>query len=158
MKILKLLWTRPSQTLSKRWLNAIRVVSLLGFIDATYLTLEHFLGKIPTCFVVNGCERVLTSVYSQIFGVPLALFGSIFYLSILVLSFVYAEFKKEKFWIWLMLVSFVGFGASTAFIYIQLFILRAFCFYCLVSAASSTTIFILITVDSLATHGKEKTK
>jgi len=47
-------------------------VSAVGFLDATYLTVEHYRVGIPPCAIL-GCEIVLTSAQSRIAGVPVAL-------------------------------------------------------------------------------------
>ena len=51
------------------------VLSLLGIIDAGYLTYEHYQQIIPPCTVnryfpiASDCGKVLTSAYSVIFGI-----------------------------------------------------------------------------------------
>lgn len=58
------------------------VLSLAGFGDSLYLTIDHFQGTIPVC-AANGivdCAKVTTSPESEIFGLlPVALLGLIFY-------------------------------------------------------------------------------
>ena len=41
------------------------IVALIGFADASYLTVEHYRNVIPPC-TTSGCETVLTSSYSTI--------------------------------------------------------------------------------------------
>ena len=62
-------------------------VSFLGFIDASYLTIKHFVGTPLPCSVLKVCEEVTTSQYSVIGGVPVAMLGAIYYLAIFVLIF-----------------------------------------------------------------------
>ena len=71
------------------------IVALLGFADATYLTIEHYQNKIPPCSV-GGCEQVLTSAYSVVAGVPVSLMGSVYYLLVLIGMFAYLESKNLK--------------------------------------------------------------
>jgi len=73
---------KPLGEISSSWMIAFAVVALLGFVDATYLTVEHYRGVVPPC-TTAGCEIVLTSEYSVLFGVPTALFGSVYYFLIL---------------------------------------------------------------------------
>jgi uncharacterized membrane protein len=80
-----------------RWLRvSILVVALIGFLDAVYLTANHYLGVVPPCFVVQGCEQVTTSSYSLILGIPVALLGSIYYLVIFALAIRFIEKKQLK--------------------------------------------------------------
>ena len=127
------------------------VVAVLGFCDASYLTIEHYLGVIPPCSVTQGCEAVLTSSYSVLFGIPTALFGAIYYLAVAIGSFMYIESKHGKGQIaahhsfilkWTLIATALGFGMSLWFVYLQLFILHSICVYCMGSATTSTILFI----------------
>lgn len=127
------------------------VVSIIGLIDATYLTYNHYRGGIPPC-TIHGCEVVLTSSYSEIVGVPLALFGVMYYIVILILSLASLQSKNTVFIRNASRFTVVGFLASAYFVYLQLFVIHAICIYCMASATSSTILFIL-GVYTLATLG-----
>ena len=118
------------------------IVGAIGFIDATYLTIEHYRGGIPPC-TIKGCEVVLTSIYSQISGIPVALFGSLYYLTLLILAIAYLDSKKKEIIKFASYFTIAGFVASVYFLYLQIFVIKAICQYCLASAGISTTLFIL---------------
>lgn len=127
----------------KNWVTiTFLITALVGFSDAVYLTVQHFLNKIPPC-TIGGCETVLTSKYAQIFGIPVSLMGTLYYLAIIVLIIIFLDTKKEIFLRIPVLLSFLGLIASIYFSYLQLFVINAFCPYCAVSALTSLTIFIL---------------
>lgn len=135
-----------------KWLKvSFLVISFVGFLDSIYLTANHFLGVIIPCFVVNGCEQVTTSSYSLILGIPVALLGAIYYLVVFAISLRYVEKKQAKLLQVLHLITGVGLIMSLWFIYVQAFIIKAWCLYCLGSAVSSTLLFIL---GYLAVHKK----
>lgn len=118
------------------------ILAFLGFLDATYLTILHYKQTIPPC-TVGDCETVLTSSYASVLGIPTALFGSIFYLSVIIVSLlIITNYKKEFVKLFYLLVS-VGFGFSLFFLYVQAFILNSFCQYCLLSFTTSAGIFAL---------------
>lgn len=117
-------------------------LAFLGFLDATYLTILHYKQTIPPCTVGN-CEKVLTSQYATVLGIPTALFGSLFYLSVIILSLLILTHYKKIFVNAFYLLAASGFGVSLFLLYIQAFVLKSFCQYCLISAATSTGIFIL---------------
>jgi len=123
-------------------LIAFIAVSFAGFLDAAFLALEHFLNRIPPCGF-NGCEVVTTSAYSIVFGVPVALLGAIYYF----LMFTGAVFAWQKggdsYFRLLGRATWIGFLTSLWFIYVQLFVINAFCMYCIFSALTSTTLFVL---------------
>lgn len=151
MKHLKRSLTLPLAEASSAAVIFLLVVAVLGFADASYLTIEHYRGVIPPCSVIQGCEVVLTSSYAVLFGVPVSLLGAIYYLAISIGAFIYLESKHGKGEIaahhssilkWTLIITTFGFGMSLWFVYIQLFTLRSICVYCMGSAITSTTLFI----------------
>src|SRR3989344_9271480 len=117
--------------------------ALIGFIDAAYLTFEHFLGRVPPCSIISGCEKVTTSPYAEVFGIPLALFGAVYYFALLVLIIAHFDLKNAIILKIAALITPIGFLASLYFVYLQVFIIKAICLYCMISAATSTILFIL---------------
>lgn len=123
--------------------NLFLLISMAGIIDSAYLTITHLQGGEIGCFIVSGCDQVLKSSYSEIFNIPTAAFGLLFYLTIFILVFIYSYNGK---WIFIKLASlltFAGFIATLWFVYLQTFVIKAFCSYCLISAISSTILLIL---------------
>ena len=118
-------------------------VSFIGFIDASYLTVEHYQNAALPCVIFKGCEQVTTSAYSKVFGLPLALYGAMYYLFMFLVSIFYFDTKNELTFKILKYVPVIGFLASAYFVYLQLFVIRAICTYCVISAITSTTLFIL---------------
>lgn len=124
------------------WPIMVGVVALLGFVDAMYLTIEHYIGSIPPCSI-GSCEQVLTSSYASVFGLPVALFGVIYYLAIVVLIIMYIDMKRPRFLALALSGTVLGVLASLWFVIVQVFILHAYCIYCFGSVITSTTLFIL---------------
>lgn len=112
-----------------------------GFIDATYLTVQHYLGAIPPCFVADGCSVVLTSKWSEIAGVPIALLGALMYLALLVLSVIYLRTKNIRALAGAVVITGINFIVSVFLVSLQLFVIEQICFYCMVSAVISTGLF-----------------
>lgn len=122
-------------------LFVILVCGILGFADATYLTILHFADIIPPCSATSGCETVLTSSYSRILGIPVALFGSLYYAGILVGTMLCLNPKNTHLRKPLYLFSSVGLVAAGYFVFLELFVLHALCIYCTASAILSVCIF-----------------
>ena len=116
----------------------VLITSFAGFLDSIYLTAKHYAGDIPECTLLEGCEEVLTSSYSEIFGIPVALFGSIFYFTILILGLLYFDTKKKQFIQAIIPLTFLGFAGTLYFLYLQAFVIGSWCQFCLISAATST--------------------
>jgi len=108
------------------------VFAVLGFLDATYLTIQHYAHAIPPC-TVGGCETVLTSTWAVLFGIPVALMGAVFYGVILVLTGLYVQTKKQSLSTMLFVLCSLGFLAGIGLILVQAFVLHAWCYYCLFS-------------------------
>lgn len=115
-------------------------VSAVGFADATYLTVKHYLGGVPPC-TIHGCEVVLTSAQSEIMGIPVALLGALYYAAILALALAYLASKKETVLRHAAYFTTAGLIASAYFVYLQLFVIGAICLYCMLSATTSTLLF-----------------
>ncbi|HEY4503836.1 MAG TPA: vitamin K epoxide reductase family protein [Candidatus Paceibacterota bacterium] len=141
MNLRKLLTTPFQKSVSKWIIILLIVVSAIGFADATFLTIEHYINKIPPC-TTSGCEVVLTSSYSVIAGVPVALIGALYYLFLLILLVSYLDAKKEIFLRVALLFTVVGFIFSVYFFSLQAFVIKAFCQYCLVSIVTSAILFV----------------
>ena len=121
-------------------------LSLLGFLDASYLAIKYYQGEAPTCAFFQGCDVVTTSEYATIFGISIALLGAIYYLSLLILSIIYLDTKNPRLIKIGTVIAGGGFLFSLWLIYLQIFVLNALCIYCVASALSSTSLFVLGTV------------
>ena len=127
----------------KNSLFLLMFLAIVGIVDASYLSAQHFLGGDVKCLLVSGCDVVLVSKYSTIFGLPVALFGLCFYIGVLFLSFLAYERKSRSLFQGLFLWSIGGLLATGWLFYVQAVLLKAFCFYCLISASLSTLIFLV---------------
>ncbi|MBI2573878.1 MAG: vitamin K epoxide reductase family protein [Candidatus Wildermuthbacteria bacterium] len=137
------LFSTPSRAIPNLFPYLFLLLSWLGFLDSAYLAIEHYRGVIPSCSVIAGCEKVLTSPYSEFFGIPVALFGVLFYLAVLFLTVGYFVSKNAKLFLCASFVPFFGLAGTLWFLYAQAFLLGAFCLYCLASAAITFALAIL---------------
>lgn len=121
---------------------AAALVALIGLADAIYLTIHHYTGEKVPCSVTGGCEAVLTSAYAEIYGVPLALFGAAAYFVAFSLA-ILAAFGNDLMWKVFGLVAGLMAGFSIYLLYVQKYEIREFCQFCLLSAATSVTLFLI---------------
>lgn len=129
--------------MSKKLSLAFIIISLIGVIDTTYLTVGHFTGSGLNCYVFSGCDIVTTSKYAVIFGIPLALLGALYYCGMFLLNILYLDIKKKPILYLIVLGGIVGFLTSLLLVYLQLFVLHQICEYCMLSALTSTILFVL---------------
>jgi uncharacterized membrane protein len=90
--------------------------------------------------VVEGCEKVLQSDYAEMFGIPTAAYGIAAYAVAFILA-ILSVFGVRGMWALLNLHSFIMLCFSLWFIYLQAFVIQAWCQYCLLSACFSILIF-----------------
>ena len=107
---------------------------MAGLADATYLTVQALTGETLSCGGSPDCFRVLGSSYSKVGRIPVALLGALAYFSVFTFAtfaaFGYARARK-----FVVLIAGMMFLATLWFLYVQAFLLHAYCRYCLFSAA-----------------------
>ena len=119
------------------------VVSLVGLADAIYLTVQHITGASLRCTIVSGCSEVLSSPYAQVGPVPLAAIGAAAYFVVFSLAILAAY--GHRFAIpFLKIVLALMFLTTLWLLYLQAFVIRHFCQYCLLSAAVTTILTAII--------------
>lgn len=124
------------------------LLSTFGLIDSIYLSLPYFSKTQLFCSIENisSCDLVTTSNYSEIFGIPNAFLGVLFYLTLLI-SFIFWEKFKVKIKYFSKIIYLIIFSAALYYIYliyVQKFILGKYCPYCLFSATITFAIYIIL--------------
>jgi uncharacterized membrane protein len=119
-------------------------LAVLGGAVAAYLTYVHYAGLSPVCGLGGNCEKVQTSEWAKLAGVPVAVLGLAGYL--LILAALVA--RTESALMAAALLSLAGFGFSAYLTYRELFSIRAICPWC-VTSAILLTLLAAITVTRL---------
>jgi uncharacterized membrane protein len=125
-------------------LLSIAGLAFIGFADSTYLTADHYFALPLPCSILHGCDIVLSSVYSMVGPIPLALLGVVFYLTAMVVAlYLYTNPNSPRLYDWALFgITFTGFVMSMIFEAIQAFLIHAFCLYCAISAFVATVMFV----------------
>ncbi|HEY2627311.1 MAG TPA: vitamin K epoxide reductase family protein [Candidatus Udaeobacter sp.] len=109
-------------------------ISLAGLADATYLTVMYLSGETAVCGGSASCFQVLGSAYSRIGRIPVAALGALAYFG--AFSFAtFAAFGYTRVRMFFALIVCAMFATTLWLLYVQAFLLHAFCRYCLFSAA-----------------------
>ncbi|HMQ03662.1 MAG TPA: vitamin K epoxide reductase family protein [Pyrinomonadaceae bacterium] len=130
------------ETPSSRSPYIAAIVALIGLADSIYLTIHHLTAEPVPCSLVSGCETVLTSAYAEFAGIPIAAFGGAAYFTAFALA-VYAAYGVRVAWMLFGALSSVMAGVSFWLLYLQAFVIGAYCQFCLVSAATSVILFLI---------------
>jgi uncharacterized membrane protein len=126
------------------WVAAL-VLAVVGTGIAAYLTYVHYSGASPICEISHGCEKVQTSEWSKLAGVPVALLGLIGYVGILGALLVGGELGT----LGAAGLSWVGFAFSAYLTYREVFTIDAICIWCVASAIVLTLLTIVTTARLL---------
>ncbi|HXH70125.1 MAG TPA: vitamin K epoxide reductase family protein [Pyrinomonadaceae bacterium] len=121
-------------------------VALIGLADSIYLTIHHYTGEKVPCSVVEGCEQVLTSSYAEVAGYPLAAFGAIAYFVAFSLA-ILAAFGNRLMWAFFTVQVFLMTIFTIWLFYLQAFVIGAFCQFCLLSAATTLSLFFIALIS-----------
>jgi len=119
------------------------LVSLVGLADSIYLTVEHLSGHSVRCTIVSGCSEVLSSPYATVRGYPLAAVGAFAYFAVFSLATL-AAFGYRSLGKLLAAIVAAMFLTTLWLLYLQAFVIRHFCQFCLLSALVTTTLTILV--------------
>lgn len=124
------------------------LVSLIGLGDAIYLTVQHITGASLRCTIISGCSEVLSSPYAQLGSVPLAALGAAAYFVVFSLA-ILAAFAYPLVKLLLKILLGLMFLTTLWLLYLQAFVIHHFCQYCLLSAAVTIALTLIVFLSSI---------
>ncbi|HYW18986.1 MAG TPA: vitamin K epoxide reductase family protein [Nodularia sp. (in: cyanobacteria)] len=142
-------WSRP----------LIAAIAGLGALTTGYIAIEKLTGGTAACVAEAGaksCNDVLSSPWATIpifGGQPLALFGFLAYVSMVILAVTPLAWKPddkntlkqlENLTWWLLLVGAIAMSVFSGYLmYVLAFQIQALCYYCIASALFSVSLLVL---------------
>lgn len=114
--------------------SVMALLALAGLAESTYLAALHLAGADVVCLSAADCSQVLHSAYASFHGVPLAGLGGFAYF-IAFSCAILAAFGYRRAHELLAITIALMFGTEIWLLYLQAYVLHAFCDYCLFSAA-----------------------
>lgn len=141
---------RSAPWIQRRSRPVMAGLAALGAVVTAYLTVIKLTGNEAGC-PVKGCDVVLSSPYATVFGLPLALFGLLAYVSMMILAIapllpkdpiLRSDLESWTGW-FLFLGSTTMMVFSGYLMYLLAFEIKAVCVYCIASAILSTSLFVL---------------
>jgi uncharacterized membrane protein len=126
--------------------QAIALLALAGLFVSLYLWL-HKLGLIGVLQCGTGaCDTVQASRYADFLGLPVALYGVVGYAVLFAVSMLAVQRPDPpRRWpdVTLAVLASLGFVFTVYLTILELFVIHAFCRWCLGSAAIITVIMVL---------------
>ena len=126
---------------------ALTAIALAGVGVSVYVTILHYAHVKPVCSdsgAIN-CTKVLTSPQSVFLGIPVPVYGLVFFVAMLVICL--PKFWRTTLWWvpWLRLgMSSVGILFALRLIYEEFFVIRSLCLWCTGAHVLSFAMFVII--------------
>lgn len=130
----------------------IAIVSSIGMIIMAYLTYIHYANARSFCDISEtvSCDTVTTSVYSEIFGIPISVMGFLYFLTVLAIT---VFVKNKNVFKLILYTTILMLVPSLYFSLVELFFIKAVCLLCETSKALMAGILI---VSFLGTRTPQK--
>ena len=130
----------------------ISVLALTGIVIMGYLTYIHYANTQSFCDISEtiSCDVVTTSIYSEIFGIPISIFGLLYFVFIFYLG----AFKKtSKAFQTIFITTLFFIIPSLYFTLTEILFIEAFCILC---EGSKLTMLLILIASGLGTHKEFK--
>ncbi len=124
----------------------IFTLSCIGISETVYLVKERLLSQKPICPIGDDCSIVLESKYNKIFLIPNDVAGLLFYITCsLLTAFLVIGIGPLPLWDIMSKILIAGGSVLSVFLtYLQFKIIKAWCFWCLMSACTIWLMGIVI--------------
>mgnify|MGYP001574587651 CR=1 FL=1 len=126
-------------------------LACIGISETSYLIEKRKKGEKPVCFVGERCDEVLGSKYSKVILFHNDVWGLLFYIAVAVLTaFLVIGVEPLIWWERLMRVSVAsGVLFSLILIYLQWKVIKAWCFWCVLSAITVFGMGIILIIFTI---------
>jgi len=126
----------------------IFTLSLIGLAVTAFLAFEYMQAGPMVCPVTGtGCELVRKSEFSKLLGVDLPIFGIAFYLMTAFVSVWLTQNYHQKISLLRLAASFSAFAFGVYLTFLEAFVIKAYCIWCVASFIVSIMILCLCVLD-----------
>ncbi|MCB0103969.1 MAG: vitamin K epoxide reductase family protein [Anaerolineales bacterium] len=134
--------------MDKKLFYASTVLSVIGLAVSIYMTIYKLSGDDGMCLGSGDCSTVNASVFSEVNGIPVAVFGIVGYVAILAVHLFENRNISFKNNATLMIfgMALTGFLFTLWLVYVELVLLKAICPFCVTSQVAMTLVFIIAVV------------
>lgn len=119
------------------WARLSLAASLAGFAVAAYLSVQHYDAAVPLACSSTGavnCEQVLTSPYAAVGGLPVAVWGAVWFAGAAALSVLSLTRGGRAGAPWMQYAALgwatVGAAAVLRLVYVELAVIGSICLWC----------------------------
>ena len=124
---------------------ALVTLAIMGLLVSIYMTIYKITSNDNMCIGSKDCSVVNASRYSELYGIPVAVFGVLGYAAILAVLLLERKrgFFSQNGNMLLFGLSLTGFLFTLYLIFLEIALIKAYCPFCIASQATMTIIFIL---------------
>ena len=132
--------------------------AVLGIIDSIYLFIIKISNNKALCIQgVGDCWSVNTSIYSEVWGIPVSILGLLMYVAVMILWIMLPlnPFYKRFAPILNFGLSLVGVIFSAYLTYLEIAVIKAICPFCVLSAILILILFVVSLIQLFQNPGEE---
>jgi uncharacterized membrane protein len=118
-------------------------LAVVGLAVAAYLAITKLTGGAPVCGPLQGCETVASSEYSEVLGIPVAVYGVAFSIVLVALSAAWWRRLDRRALLGVYGLGLLGSLVVAGLTYLELFVIHAICVYCVVYGVTVVAGFVL---------------
>lgn len=129
-----------------KWLYRISIALVaIGLAVSVYMTVYKYTENSAMCLGSGDCSVVNASRYSEFYGIPVAVIGIGGYAALLAALALEARnaFFKQNGTLLVFGMSLTAFLFTIYLVYLEIWILKAFCPFCITSQVAMTAMFVL---------------
>jgi len=139
----------------------IRLLVAVAMCVSAYLAWVSLSGSsVVGCGPESGCDKVLSSRWARWFGAPVSAFALMVYSLILGASFRLTKntpaVVQRKAWGWLVPCAIIVAGSALWFVGLQVFVVKAFCPYCMVAHGCGFAAALLLLFNAPLRNAPDK--
>lgn len=125
-------------------------LAAIGISETVYLIRQRMAAEKPVCPIGGGCHVVLESKYGRLFMVPNDVLGLLAYVVIAVMAaFLVIGVESTPVWSFILTgLVVVASLLSLVLVYLQWRVIRAWCFWCLLSAGTVWLMGLILLINS----------
>lgn len=119
-------------------------VAFLGLAISGYLLATYVSSAQIACISGQGCLVAQLSDYSSFLDIPTPAYGVVFYFALGILAALWSEENKKKLRMPLAILASTGLAVSIFLTYVEAFVIRAWCSWCVASAILTVVAFATV--------------
>lgn len=124
-------------------------LSVLGMLVSIYMSIYKLTSNNAMCLGSGDCSTVNASPYAEVYGIPVAFVGVLGYFAIFALLIFQnrlGDFIQQNSTLAVFGLALTGFAFTVYLIYLEIYVIKALCPFCITSQITMTILFMIAIV------------